>query len=174
MPNNRKIYIVGFMGSGKTTAGRKLATLLGWSFLDLDRKIEQKSGMKIAELFSSQGEEYFRKEETEALRNTEAENNTVISTGGGTPCHDDNMEFMLANGLTIYLKLKPVQLQSRLSKSTWKRPLIKDMSGEALLEFIKEKLAIREFWYEKADIVIDAFPLDLRILCSIVRSKLKI
>ncbi len=174
MSYNRKIYIIGFMGSGKTTAGRKLATLLGWSFLDLDRKIEQKSGMKIAELFSSQGEEYFRKEETEALKNTELENDIVISTGGGTPCHSDNIDFMLATGLTIYLKLNPVQLQSRLSRSTGKRPLIKDMSGDTLLGFIKEKLAIREYWYEKADIVVDGFPLDLRLLCSIVRSKLKI
>ena len=174
MVKNHIIYIIGFMGSGKTTAGRKLASLLGWSFIDLDKKIEEYTGKTIPEIFSQNGEDYFRAAETQILRNLKSGVNTIISTGGGTPCYSDNMDFMLESGLTIYLKLTPGQLKSRLSKSNGERPLIKDLDPQSLMAFIEKKLADRERWYNMSDIIADGIDLNISLLHSIVKSKLNI
>ncbi len=169
---NQIIYIIGFMGSGKTTAGKKLASLLGWSFIDLDRKIEEYTGKSIPEIFAGNGEDYFRNIETTLLRNLKSVSKTVISTGGGTPCHSDNMDFMLETGLTLYLKLTPQELKSRLSKSKGERPLIKDLDQEKLLSFIEQKLAYREKWYNRSDLIIQGLNLDFNLLLNLVRSGL--
>jgi len=149
MLSSQKVYIIGFMGSGKTTTGKKLASLLGWSFIDLDKVIEEKTGKTIAELFSYSGEDYFRDVESEALKGLQSEMNSIISTGGGTPCYGDNMAFMLETGLTIYLKLTPAQLKSRLIESKTERPLIKNINSNDLLSFIENKLSFRETYYNK-------------------------
>lgn len=162
------------MGCGKTTAGKKLASALGWSFIDLDKKIEEHAGMAIPEIFSEKGEDFFRIVEAEVLRDLKSVSTTVISTGGGTPCYADNMDFMLENGLTIYLRLSPGQLQSRLSDSKGERPLIKNMNKEDLLGFIGEKLKYREKWYNRAEIVIDGISLDINDLHVIVKSRINI
>lgn len=174
MAKNQIIYIIGFMGSGKTTAGKKLASLLGWSFIDLDKRIEEYAGKTIPEIFSQSGEDYFRIIETQLLRNLKMCTKTVISTGGGTPCYIDNMDYMIETGLTIYLKLTPAELKSRLSQSKGKRPLIKDLDQNELTSFIKEKLAVREKWYERSDITIDGIDLDINLLLSHVKSSLSI
>ena len=170
MSRQRKIYIIGFMGSGKTTAGKKLAALLGWTFADLDKMIIQKTGLPIPGIFSEHGEAFFRKTESEVLREPGSETNVVISTGGGTPCHDENMDYMLATGLTVYLKLTPPQLVSRLSGSSTERPLIKGLDKEGLLKFIEQKLAQREQFYSKAEIVVDGIDLDINRLLFEVKS----
>ena len=157
------------MGSGKSTAGEKLAGLLGWSFIDLDRKIEEHTGKKISDIFSDNGEEYFRQKETELLRNLESQNSAVISTGGGAPCYGDNMDHMLKTGLTIYLKMTPQELHCRLSGSSGKRPLIKGMSDKQLLAFIQEKLESRENCYNRADIIVDSMNLDLNSLLNLIK-----
>jgi shikimate kinase len=167
----KKVYIIGFMGSGKTTTGLKLAGLLGWAFTDLDRSIEESTGMTIPEIFSSHGETWFRKAESEMLRNLPSDTNRVISTGGGTPCFEDNMEYMLETGLTIYLKLTPGQLKSRLSGTNGERPLIKDLGEEGLLSFIKEKLAFREKWYNRAEFTVNGFDTDLKLIFSKVKAR---
>jgi shikimate kinase len=172
MLNNNRIYIIGFMGSGKSTAGKKLASLLGWSFTDMDIKIEEKAGKTIPEIFSRYGEDYFRKTETEVLKSLDSEKNVVISTGGGAPCHDGNMDYMLATGLTLYLKLTAGQLKSRLSDSSGDRPLIKDLSDEGLLNYIEKKLDSREEFYNRADLTIEGMDLNINLLYSIVKSKL--
>jgi len=174
MLNIHRVYIIGFMGSGKSTAGKKLASLLGWSFIDLDKRIEKQAGKTIPEIFSQQGEDYFRNVEAEVLKNLISQTNTVISTGGGTPCHGDNMDYMLETGLTLYLKLTPGQLKSRLSESTGKRPLIKDLDEDSLLGFIEEKLTLREKWYNRAEITVEGINLDIRLLHSLVKSSLNI
>jgi shikimate kinase len=162
------------MGSGKTTAGKKLASLLGWSFIDLDKRIEEYAGKTIPEIFSQSGEDYFRIIETQLLRNLKMCTKTVISTGGGTPCYIDNMDYMIETGLTIYLKLTPAELRSRLSQSKAERPLIKDLDQEELTSFIKEKLAVREKWYERSDITMDGIDLDANLLLLHVKSSLGI
>ncbi len=173
MPNHI-IYIIGFMGSGKSTAGKKLALLLAWSFIDLDKKIKEHTGKTIPELFSQYGEKYFRDVESEILKSPKADTNIVVSTGGGTPCNGDNMDYMLETGLTIYLKMTPGQLKSRLSESTGQRPLIKGMNDEDLLKFIEEKLSYREKWYNRANIIVEGIDLDLNSLISLVKSSLNI
>jgi len=174
MTSGRKIYIIGFMGSGKSTTGRKLASLLGWSFIDLDRSIEKKSGKKIPLIFAEDGEAYFRKMESELLRDPPPISDSVISTGGGTPCHSGNMDYMLSSGLTVYLKLTPFQLRSRLVHSATERPLIKGLDIESVLTFIENKLAERESWYEQADITIDGFDTDVGSLHKLIKSRLNI
>jgi shikimate kinase len=172
MLNSRLIYIIGFMGSGKTTAGKKLASLLGWTFIDLDRKIEEAAKMSIPEIFSQHGEASFRQSESDILRSLGLESGAVISTGGGAPCHSENMSFMLGTGLTVYLRLTPFQLVSRLSNAREERPLIKGMKGEELLRFITGKLEEREKWYSQADLTVDGFDLDIDILYSRVKASL--
>ena len=133
MPLPSLIYLIGFMGSGKSTTGKKLADRLKWSFIDLDERIELETGMKIPDIFSKHGELYFRKVESEILRSLISESKTVISTGGGTPCFADNMKYMLETGLTIYLKMTPGQLNSHLISSSGERPLIKDIGKSELI-----------------------------------------
>ena len=172
MTSRNIIYILGFMGSGKSTAGKKLASLLDWSFIDLDERIEEFTGKTIPEIFSEYGEDYFRNVESKILKSI-IQSNTVISTGGGSPCFSDNMDHMLKNGLTVYLKLTPGQLKSRLSSSSGERPLIKNVRNEELLDFIKEKLASREKWYNRAEMIIEVTDLDINMLHSLVLSSLK-
>jgi len=172
MNNKSILYIIGFMGSGKSTVGKKLASLLDWSFVDLDVKIEEESGKNIPELFKQFGEDHFRKIESIALQSLTTSKNTVISTGGGTPCFGNNMDLMLETGLTIYLKLTPSQLKKRLSGSYGERPLIEGIADADLLSYIEGKLAERELWYNRAEIVIDGFNINKTNLLTLVRESI--
>lgn len=167
-----KVYMVGFMGCGKSTAGRKLASALGWDFADLDAKIEHDTGMAIPRIFNELGEAWFRTSEAKALRELEQQRHIVISTGGGAPCHHANMDFMISSGITIYLKLTPEQLRSRLSASGTDRPLIKGLREEELLKFIREKLSQREMYYNRASIVLDGWDPDIQQIENLVREKI--
>jgi len=170
MPEEKLVYVIGFMGSGKSTAGKRLASLLGWSFIDLDRKIEETAGKTIPQIFSQDGEEVFRKTESEVLKNISFNQGTIVSTGGGTPCHGDNMDFMLMNGLTVYLKMTPGQLAHRLMESTTVRPLIKNISDDDLPGYIEKVLAVREKWYNRAEIIIEGINLDINRLLSLIKN----
>lgn len=166
------IYVIGFMGSGKSTAGKRLATSLGWEFIDLDRVIEEKTGKKIPQIFSQDGEAAFRKAESEALKGINHQNGTVVATGGGTPCHDGNMDYMLEHGLTVYLKMTPDQLTHRLLESSAARPLIQNISDEDLPAFIGKALMTRESFYNRAEIIIQGINLDINRLLRILREKM--
>jgi shikimate kinase len=170
-PSNNIVYLTGFMGSGKSTAGKKLAASLGWAFVDLDKKIEQSTGKTIKEIFAESGEAHFRELEAEMLKTMQTYNNTVISAGGGTPCHGNNMDFMLESGVTVYLKLTPGQLKSRLAGSLQERPLLKGLNDAELLEFIREKLSLREKWYSRAEIIVDGFDPDIKYLQSLIKER---
>ncbi|MBK9390342.1 MAG: AAA family ATPase [Bacteroidetes bacterium] len=172
MSDNHIVYIIGFMGSGKSTAGRNLAESLGWSFIDLDHKIEEHTGMKIPEIFSRYGEDHFREIESLMLRSIAPDSNTVVATGGGAPCYNDNMKFMLKTGLTIYLELTPAQLADRLRGSSDERPLIKNMQGEELLHYIENKLSERSEWYQKSHIIQNGFDPDIHDLHYLVKLNL--
>jgi len=169
MLNSRKLYIIGFMGSGKTTAGKKIASLLGWTFIDLDKKIEEHESRSIPEIFAQSGESYFRRVESEVLKGLKNHSEVVISTGGGTPCHGDNMDYMLETGLTLYLKLSPGQLKSRLINSKGERPLIKNLDDSGLLLFINEKLAEREIYYNRAEVTVEGIDTDINLLYSCLK-----
>lgn len=169
MYEHSKIFLIGFMGSGKSTTGKKLASMLNWSFIDLDRRIEEVAGIKIPEIFSEKGESFFRSIESQTLRNLASEMQTVISTGGGTPCFDDNMDFMLGTGLTVYLRATPEHLKDRLVKSSKARPLIDNIGKDELEDYIHKKLNEREKWYTKAEITVDGNETDIPVLYSLVK-----
>lgn len=171
MPEKNLIYIIGFMGSGKSTAGKRLASALGWSFIDLDRKIEEFAGKTIPQIFSQDGEDHFRKIESDVLKSSGKLEKTVISTGGGTPCHGENMDFMLNTGVTVYLKMTPAQLAGRLLGSSGERPLLRNVPDERLPAFIEEKLAYREKWYCRANLTVDGISLNIDLLKSIIFSE---
>ncbi|MFN8239230.1 MAG: shikimate kinase [Bacteroidales bacterium] len=156
----RRIYITGFMGSGKSTAGKKLANSLGWSFLDLDTLVEKEEGESISRIFSIRGEGYFRKRESEILESLKDKPDCVIAVGGGTPCQGKNMDYMLSDGLVIYLKMTPGQLKSRLEKETAHRPLLEGLAGQELLDHITKLLSKREAFYNMANVIVDGFSLD--------------
>jgi len=150
-----RIFILGFMGCGKTTQGKRLAKNLNYKFIDLDQWIENRTELTVAEIFAQQGEEAFREMETEAIKALGKEENVVISTGGGAPCHDNNMELIKASGLSIYLKLSPKALANRLTYSKTQRPLLAGKRQEELVPLIEMMLSERIPVYESADIIID-------------------
>jgi len=150
-----RIYILGFMGCGKTTHGKRLAKNLNYRFIDLDQWIENRTELTVAEIFAQQGEEAFREMETEAIKALGKEEDVVISTGGGAPCHNNNMELLKASGQTIYLKLSPKALAHRLTNAKTQRPLLAGKRQEELVPLIDMMLSERLPFYESAEIIID-------------------
>ena len=146
-----RIFLIGYMGSGKTTIGKLLAKKLGYSFIDMDHHIEEKQFKTISQIFAEKGEEEFRRLEQNCLHEVADFENIVISTGGGAPCFFDNMDYMNSHGLTIYLKLTVEELAERLELvGISKRPLLAGKSSDELRQFITEGLQKRESFYEKA------------------------
>ncbi len=156
-----RIFLIGFMGSGKSTLGRYLAKALGWKFIDLDHYFEDKFRTTVPLFFKEFGETGFRDAERSALKDMQEMQKTVVAAGGGTPCYFDNMDFMNEHGMTIYMKVSPEELARRLSASKTVRPLIQGKTGEELISYIREKLTEREPFYTKAKIVADAGTLEL-------------
>ena len=132
------IYLIGFMGSGKTTAGKKLARKLAYNFVDLDSLIESETGMSIQNYFGEFGEEKFRLLEQKTLKSTFAFKNTVVSTGGGAPCFFNNIDEINSKGLSIYLKADINLIISRLQGGKNKRPLIKNKNEGELKSYISD------------------------------------
>lgn len=145
-----RIFLTGYMGSGKTTLGRALAAAIGIPFIDLDHYIEQRYRKTISQLFAEKGEEGFREIERKILHEVGEFEDVIISTGGGTPCFFDNIEYMNEQGTTVYLDVPVERLFIRLSIARSKRPLIKEKNDEELMTFIEEQLAKRAPHYSKA------------------------
>jgi shikimate kinase len=148
-----RIYLVGFMGSGKSTTGRKLAKLTGLNFIDLDKYIEERYFKTIPLIFSEEGEKGFREKERRSLQEVSQFEDVVIGTGGGTPCFFDNMEMMNRSGFTVYLAPDTETLANRIFKSKNERPLISGKSREELIGYINDTLKIRSPFYEKARLI---------------------
>lgn len=145
-----RILIIGYMGVGKTTLGKVLAKDLGLPFYDLDWYIESRMMKTVPQLFAERGEEGFRKVEHNMLHEVAEFEDVVISCGGGTPCFYDNMEYMNAQGDTVYLKASPEVLYAHLQMGKVERPLLKNKTREEMQAFIQEQLAEREKYYTKA------------------------
>ena len=145
-----RIFLIGYMGAGKTTLGRALAAALGIEFIDLDYYIEERLCKSISQIFAEKGEEGFREIERRMLHEAGEFENVVISTGGGTPCFFDNIEYMNRQGATVFLDVPVERLFIRLSIARKKRPLIMGKSDEELRCFIAEQLAKRLPHYSKA------------------------
>ncbi|MFP4448275.1 MAG: shikimate kinase [Bacteroidales bacterium] len=148
-----KIFLIGFMGSGKTTAGRKLSARLNLQFIDLDSAIEEETGMNIQEIFNLKGEKYFREIESQTLRKLSRVDGFVMATGGGAACFKDNIDFMNKKGITVYLKMNIAELISRLKKGKDQRPLLAGKNEEEMQQFIEYKLKERIPYYEKAQLI---------------------
>jgi shikimate kinase len=151
----KPIFLIGYMGAGKSTLGKKLAKRLEMNFIDLDSYIEQRFFKTISQLFEEKGESGFREIEKSALAEVAEFENAIIATGGGTPCFFDNIELMNKKGLTVYLHWLPEKLLQNLTKGKTKRPLIKDKTDKELLRFIKENLLKREPFYCQAKLTIN-------------------
>ena len=150
-----RIVLIGFPGSGKSTVGRRLARKLGVAFIDLDLYIEEKYHTAVPLLFQKYGEPAFRALEYAALCEVLANDDVVIATGGGTPCHGDAMDRINARAESIYLRLSEEQLVERLRHSKKKRPLTDSLTLPALRQYVHDTLAEREPFYLKAHTVWD-------------------
>jgi shikimate kinase len=151
-----KIFLIGFMGSGKTYCGKQLSLKLHIPFYDLDELIITEAGKTINEIFAEEGEEYFRLKEKEILHTvTESHETFIMACGGGAPCYFNNIEYMNESGVTVWMNTPVDILHERLIKEKENRPLLKELSDEQLKSFIIKKFADRKMYYELAAIRID-------------------
>ena len=168
-----KIYLVGYMASGKSKLGKELATLTGLSFIDMDDVFEERYKIGIFDFFEKYGDLAFRPIEHQLLLETEFLKNTIIATGGGTPCSAENIRFIKANGISIYIQMKAADLASRLKCVKKKRPLLKDVPYEGLEQFIRDQLEEREPYYLLADHVVQGPVIDLKELGDMISGRIR-
>ncbi len=159
------IYLIGFMGSGKSTFGKKLAAALQFHFIDLDKKIEKQTGKTILEIFDESSEDIFRKIESKVLNNLNTKN-SVIACGGGTPCFFQNMDTIKKDGISVYLKMPVKTIKDRLNRSHKKRPLLQNLSKDRLDIEIPQMLDYRSYYYHQADIIIDSLHIQAKQLAA--------
>ena len=169
----KRIILIGYMGSGKTTVGKALSKETGMMFYDLDWYIESRMRKTVSQIFAEKGEEGFRKIEYNMLHEVAEFEDVIISCGGGTPCFFDNMDYMNQQGDVIYLKATPETLYKHLLMAKVERPLLKDKTPEELIAYITEHLKEREPFYEKAHHILDVNVLDNydKIATSVERIK---
>ena len=159
------------MGCGKSTMGRKLAKQLGYDFIDLDQEIEKRTDTTIGNYFSANGEMAFRELERKTLQEFDYPLNCIVATGGGAPCYFDNMDWMNANGTTVYIEMSPLALTRRLEKGKEKRPLLKDLNETQMIAFIEGKLAEREDYYKRAKLIVEGINLSADALSALIIAK---
>jgi shikimate kinase len=167
-----RIYLVGYMGSGKSTLGRRLASHAGLHFIDLDKYIEERNCRTVPQIFALEGEEIFRMKERKALEEVSAFDDVVVATGGGAPCFFDNMELMNRTGITIFLDIHPEILAKRLLTSKTERPLIKGKSKDELENFIAGNLQKRRTFYEQAKIRINNPDMNPELILKLLQEKI--
>ena len=170
--NLNRIYIVGYMGAGKTTAARRLAQRLGWEVADTDALFEEKYKISVNDFFNKYDEPLYRKLESEVLKSTESLENVVISTGGGTACYFDNMEWMNQHGLTVFMRISPQAAVDRVIHSRHKRPLVEGKSEAELTEFVNKHYASRLPFYEQAKITVKSEDLDVEGMMNTIKENL--
>jgi len=158
------IYLIGFMGCGKTTVGKRLAARLEFSFADTDELFSTVHNCSVKEFFDLYSEEKFREEEQKILYQTQFMDNTVIAVGGGTPCYQDNMQWMLSNGITVYIKMPAMALCHRLANSKTQRPLLSSLPNQDIKNTIETLLSQRENTYNQAHITVSGLDFDMENL----------
>ncbi|MBL4585756.1 MAG: AAA family ATPase [Flavobacteriales bacterium] len=159
-----RIFLIGYMGCGKSTVAKKLANKLGLKVVDLDAEIVNATGKSIPEIFMSKGESGFRQLEKSMLQKWFKTDGFVMATGGGTPCFFESMDEMSGVGTTIYLQMTAKALVDRLSESKEERPILKGLSKEKMLKKVSGQLAKREKFYKKAMLTVNGVNLDIEEL----------
>jgi len=169
----KRIILIGYMGSGKTTVGKALSKATGMMFYDLDWYIESRMRKTVSQIFAERGEEGFRQIEHNMLHEVAEFENVIISCGGGTPCFFDNMDYLNQQGDVVYLKATPETLYKHLMMAKVERPLLKDKTPEELIAYITDHLKERAPFYEKARHILDVNVLDNydKIAISVERLK---
>ncbi|MEI9956913.1 MAG: shikimate kinase [Ferruginibacter sp.] len=160
-------FLIGFMGSGKTHWGRLWAAHNNLRFFDLDHVIEKEEQRTIAAIFETEGEDYFRKKETEVLQQLSVQENCIISCGGGTPCFNNNMEWMNEHGTTVYLSATVNDILKRVINEKDHRPIFNNVTSENLPHFIENKLKERAPFYNQAKIILPVNDIELNTFNSI-------
>ena len=163
------IFIIGYMGAGKTTLGKHLAERLNYHFFDLDEMIETSTGYSIGRYFEKFGEGAFRQKEREVLLSHLEDRETVIATGGGTPCFADNMALMNQKGITVYVDTRIETIINRLAGEEHQRPLLKNIPPDQFPEFIRDHIKARQAFYSKALIRVEGEEVDFERLVDAVR-----
>lgn len=166
-----KIFLTGFMGSGKTFWGRIWAGENHLRFFDLDEEIEKAEGQTIPAIFEDKGEEYFRDKERDILVSFGGKDSFILACGGGTPCFFENLQWMNEQGITIYLRASPGEILSRIKNEIHERPLLTRSGRPELLSFIEEKLREREPFYRQAKYIFDVNILTHSSLGEIINKK---
>lgn len=166
-----RIYLVGYMGAGKSTTSKRLANKLGWEAYDTDRLFEARYKISINDFFHKYDADLFRRLETQILHDTLLYDNAVIATGGGTACFNNNMEWMNQNGFTIFLKVSTESAIVRLSQSKVKRPILIEKTPEELAEFITKNYGERLPYYEQAQLTFKGENCDIEQLATLIPIK---
>ena len=170
------IFLVGYMGAGKSVIGKSLSKSLGCKFFDLDSYIEFKEGKKISKIFEEKNEVFFRKLENKYLKELILiKDKKIISTGGGTPCFENNFNIIqsCSNSVSIYLKASVETILNRLKGSVDKRPIISHFQNkDSMKEFIKKHLFERSFYYEKSKIKISTDNIEIRDIVHLIKEVL--
>lgn len=171
-----RVYLLGFMGCGKSTVGKQIAKELGWEFIETDKLISKTSNLSIKEIFKTLGENTFRNFESNILENIAKQNessNMIISTGGGLPCNDNNISIIKESGISIYIKLSEEILTERLKKGKDKRPVISNTPDEQLDIQIKQLMKERSKYYEESDEIIICDRISTNEIVSIIVNIIK-
>lgn len=165
-----RIFLIGFMGSGKTHWGIRIAEKLKVPFYDLDAVIVNNEGMNISEIFAVKGEEYFRYIEKQTLEDlVSKEEHFVLSAGGGTPCFFNNIKFMKKNGKVLWLNTSLEALNQRLLREKMSRPLLRGINEAGLRAYIIRKLSERKMYYEQADLMVHEETMELDPLVDLLQ-----
>lgn len=163
-----KVFLVGYMASGKSTVAKKLAKKLGLDSVDLDKEVEKIAGKSIPEIFRMEGEKAFRKREQIELRKWLEKDDFVMATGGGTPCFFESMDEMNGAGTTVYLQMSPKAVVDRVMASKEERPILKGLSEEKMLKKVDFQIGKREPFYSRAKITVNGVNLDIDALAEMI------
>jgi shikimate kinase len=166
-----RIFLIGFMGCGKSTIGHSLASALNLTFVDLDTYLEERFFRTIPQIFAEEGENAFRKKERKVLEEVVAFDDVIVATGGGAPCFFDNMGLMNKAGFCVFLDVDVDSLVNRLVHAKTERPLIKGKSPEELHKFIEGMMQKRRPYYEQAHYILKGKDILPEQIIELVKSK---
>ena len=167
------IYLIGMPASGKSTFGKQLAPKINYIFFDTDEMIVEKVGKSISQIFTDEGEEYFRKMEREVLLRTINFKNAIVSTGGGAPCSYNNIDIINANGFSVFLDVSIDLLTLRAKQGKNQRPMFNNKSEKEIEDFLIIKLSERKFYYDQAHLKVNGDKINVDEFLNLLQQRNK-